>query len=110
MWYALRSSVELDELIQRSDDFPFVLFKHSTRCPLSSMVKRRFESEWDSKKIPVYMLDLLANRSLSNHVSSFLGVEHQSPQAILIQNKLVVWHGSHHEVDAHSISEQLSLN
>lgn len=109
MWYSLHSNSELDELIQRSTESPFILFKHSTRCPLSGMVKRRFESEWNSTVLPVYELDLLVHRSLSNYVANKLGVEHQSPQVIIVQNELVVWHGSHHEINADAISNKLSL-
>ena len=47
-----------------------VIFKHSTRCSVSLMAKKRFEHDWDA--IPaatsVYFLDLISNREISNTI------------------------------------------
>ncbi|MFT5229928.1 MAG: bacillithiol system protein YtxJ [Flavobacteriales bacterium] len=60
-WQQITSVIELKEMIALSNDKVIAIFKHSTRCSISAMAKRRFERAWDygsEKAIPVY-LDLL---------------------------------------------------
>jgi bacillithiol system protein YtxJ len=42
-----------------------------------------------------YYLDLLEHRNISNAIAQDTGVEHESPQAILIENGKVLKHASH---------------
>lgn len=81
---------------------PIAIFKHSTRCSLSSMVKSRLERGWDIKDndIEMYYLDLLAHRNISNKIASIYNVEHQSPQLIVLNQGKVLYHKSHGDIDA----------
>lgn len=104
-WTKLTSSQQLEELIELSDELPVVLFKHSTRCSISSMALNRFESGW---KLPAEAcvcayLDLLNFRSISLEIAEKTGVMHESPQAIVIKNKRVIYHASHNGIDAREI-------
>jgi bacillithiol system protein YtxJ len=104
-WVNLTSSEQLHELIKEAATTPVLLFKHSTRCSISAMALNRFEQEWDDSKptcICVY-LDLIEYRSISNEIASLLKVEHQSPQAILVQNGTVMYAESHNGISASSI-------
>jgi len=109
MWESLQSESELKALVRQSDSTPFLLFKHSTRCPLSSMVKRRFEAEWNTNNgYKLVLLDLIRYRSVSNLVAKDFGIDHQSPQVLVVSNGIIQWYGSHHEIDAHAIEQHLS--
>ncbi len=104
-WVQLTSSAQLHELMEQSAAIPVLLFKHSTRCSISALAKSRFEQKWNAEPnecICVY-LDLLNYRSLSNEIETLTGVAHESPQAILLKNKRVVYEDSHTGISATTI-------
>ncbi len=94
-WENLTSEQQLSDLIQQEN--PFAVFKHSTRCSISSMAKNRVEREWNLD-IPIYYLDLLNFRSVSNLIAQLSGVEHASPQLIVFQNGKSIYDASHNAI------------
>jgi bacillithiol system protein YtxJ len=86
----------------------FAIFKHSTRCSISSMAKNRVERDWDLD-FPIYYLDLIQYRSISNLIAAKSGIEHQSPQLIVFQNGLPVYDASHNAIDANEIKSNLVI-
>ncbi|MGB1121066.1 MAG: bacillithiol system redox-active protein YtxJ, partial [Saprospiraceae bacterium] len=99
-WQLLNTAEGIEAIKEKSTEKPQVIFKHSTRCSISSMAKRRLERNWniDESKVDIYYLDLIAYRSISNLVSSDFGVTHQSPQILIIKNKEAVFHTSHNDI------------
>ena len=89
-WVALKEKNQLDELLELSKTTPVLLFKHSTRCSISTMALNRLNQglNW-SLKCNFSYLDLLSFRILSNQIANISKVEHQSPQAILIHKNNV---------------------
>lgn len=104
-WIPLTSTAQLDEAVQRSSGRKVVIFKHSTRCHISKMVLRGFESEvaGTDKPVDFYFLDLLNYRNISNEIESRFGVTHQSPQLLVLQNGKVTRHASHNSISASMI-------
>lgn len=95
-WTQLVNASQLEEIEKKSIDRPILLFKHSTRCSVSSMALGRFERSFDDDAtFEPYYLDLIAYRDISNEVASRYGVRHESPQAILIKNGKAVFDTSH---------------
>lgn len=96
-WRALTELAELDALETGSYARPQLIFKHSSRCALSSMMLRRFEQAWQSAAMVVdfYQVDVIGNREISGAVASRLGIRHESPQAILIIGGKVAAAASH---------------
>ena len=110
-WKQLTSEEQLNELIVESAQKPVFIFKHSTRCSISSMSLDRLLRNWkeeDATKITPYYLDLIAYRSLSNSVADRLGVPHESPQVVLIKNGEVTYHESHYGITYAGIMNQSS--
>lgn len=109
-WIELTSSEQLKQAIESSVENAVILFKHSTRCSISSMAKSRFESNWNTElsKVSIYYLDLIAHRNISNEIAELTGIEHQSPQAIVLKNKEVIYDASHSEISAKAIENLLS--
>lgn len=109
-WLNLTEIEALDELIQSSVNQPFVIFKHSTRCSISAMVKDRLERQWTNEDggLPVYYLDLIRYRPVSDHIAFSLGVQHESPQILLINNGSCVYSVSHSAINAHELRLQIS--
>lgn len=108
-WIELTEPGQLDELLEQSVQKPVLLFKHSTRCNISSMAIHRFEQNWNTapELCDCVYLDLLNHRDISQLIAEKTGVTHQSPQAILIKNKQVVYADSHGMIDATTIQTLL---
>lgn len=109
-WKSLDKMQQLDEIEEKSQNQLVVVFKHSTRCPISrmalSMFQRDFNREWD-EEVEVYVLDLLRYRSLSDEVAARFQVWHESPQLLLIKNGEPVFHSSHATISAAQIAKFL---
>lgn len=86
-WKPLESLSQWQEIRQLSFEKPVLVFKHSTRCSISQMALDRWNRSWkkeDGDQMDAFYLDLLNHRDVSNAIASDTGVEHQSPQAILL--------------------------
>ena len=111
LWHKLSHTDELKQIqhLSKEDSVKAVLiFKHSTRCSISSMALNRLESKWnDDEQIPTYYLDLLAFRDISNEIATLFCVEHASPQVLLIKDGKCIYHASHTAISASSIIAEL---
>lgn len=109
-WHALTKLSQLDEIEKESEKKTVAIFKHSTRCGISKMVLKNFESEFESGKederLKLYFLDLLSNREISSEIAKRFDVRHESPQLIVLKDRKVVHHASHHSIDAAGLKEQ----
>lgn len=101
-WYTLENIAQLDEIVAQSNTVPVAIFKHSTRCGISRGVLKLFERSYNlsDENIKLYFLDLLQNRNVSNEVAARFKVQHESPQLIVLKNGEVVYHESHHGIEA----------
>ena len=97
-WNKLESKEDLAQLVVVSAITPVLIFKHSVRCGTSSMALNRLERMWkeeDNQKLVPYFLDLIAHRDVSREVESRFGIEHESPQVLIIQNGKCIYSESH---------------
>ncbi|WP_077922557.1 bacillithiol system redox-active protein YtxJ [Spirosoma sp. 209] len=95
-WNKLTSDAQLAEIKEESAQHPVLIFKHSTTCSISAMALSRMERNWNEQLgVKPYYLDLLANRPISNKIEHEFGVEHESPQVLLIRNGQCVYDASH---------------
>lgn len=100
-WNLLTDLGQLNEIMSLSNESPVAIFKHSTRCSVSRMALKQFENEFDSSdKVTPYFLDLIAYRDVSNEIANLFGVQHQSPQLILIKEGKAIYNASHSDIDA----------
>lgn len=98
-WLPLTQPEQLRAIVQESHEHPVLIFKHSTTCSISAAAKAKFERQWPDASLPadtaLYYLDLLRFRPLSGQIADEFGVQHQSPQLLLIQDGEVRYHASH---------------
>jgi bacillithiol system protein YtxJ len=94
-WILLESAEQLNGIKQKEGYS--IIFKHSTRCSISLMAKRRFELDWDNlpENVTLYFLDLIKYRDISNLVAQEFQVYHQSPQLLLIKDGECILDQSH---------------
>ena len=105
-WIQLTDSMQLNEIIENSNQKPILIFKHSTRCAISRMVLKQFENDFKlDNDFQTYFLDLLQFRPISNEIESLFHVQHQSPQILLVKNGVVVHHTSHESIDAETLGK-----
>jgi bacillithiol system protein YtxJ len=106
----LHSKEQLDALLDKGspDGSPFLIFKHSTRCMISSTAKRRLERE-PHPGLSYYLIDVIANRSLSDYLADRSRVRHESPQAFLFYNSDLVDVKSHLSISPNEISKRIGL-
>jgi bacillithiol system protein YtxJ len=100
-WTQLLTIEQLELIKNNSFNNPIVIFKHSTRCSVSSMALSRLERNWNTTKtgnLEMYFLDLISYRSVSNAIAEKFSVRHESPQLLLIKNGEVIYHASHNEI------------
>ncbi len=97
-WKKLTEEAQIEEIKALSKERPVMIFKHSTRCSVSSMSLDRLLRNWkaeDEQKLVPYFLDLIAYRNLSTLVERVFGVPHESPQVIIVRDEVAVYDNSH---------------
>lgn len=108
-WIHLTDEQQLDDIISNSQAKPQVIFKHSTRCSISSVVNQRLQRAEQPADVDFYYLDLLAHRSLSNKVAELFRVHHESPQVLVIKNGKCVYDESHLSISMADILEGVKV-
>ncbi|MBD0375771.1 MAG: bacillithiol system redox-active protein YtxJ [Flavisolibacter sp.] len=106
-WHQLTSEEQLQEIINKSKETPQIIFKHSTRCSISSVALHRLQKSEPPNGVDFYFLDLLTNRQLSNKIADTFSVRHESPQVLVIKNGECVYDESHLGISMHDIVDQL---
>ena len=107
-WIPINSPEQLEEIRIRSVQTPQLIFKHSTRCVISVMIKNRLERSEIPSGVDFYYLDLLQYRPISNLIADSFSVHHQSPQILLIQNGECVYEESQNAITMDEIIEQIN--
>lgn len=105
-WKILNDTAQLEEIKKRSFEKTQVIFKHSTRCSISSVAKSRLEKAQAPENIDFYYLDLISYRNISNEVAEMFDVFHESPQVLVIRNGECVYDESHMSISMNEIAEQ----
>ena len=110
-WNLLESNEHLEAAIALSHNHTVAIFKHSTRCSISSMAKDRLERNWDFPEDggPImYYLDLISYRSISNEIAERLKVNHEYPQLILISKGEAIYDASHNYISVAELKEAIA--
>lgn len=108
-WNELSSNEQLDGLVTLSSSRAQVIFKHSTRCSISSMAKSRLERSEVPESADFHCLDLIRHRQLSDKIATVFSVTHESPQVLLIINGECIYEESHIGINMDEITEQIGL-
>ncbi len=108
-WHTIQAETQIQELIKASYSKPQLIFKHSTRCGLSSTAKYQLDASLESLSsvFDLHYLDLLNFRSISNIIAEILDVEHASPQVIVVQKGKAAYDLSHALVTPRFIMDYL---
>ena len=95
---------EWQQILINSEKEPFIIFKHSATCPISAGAHKRMEAfegkDIDSK---IFKVIVQNSRDVSNKIAEDLGVEHESPQVIIVSKQSAVYDASHHSIEAEDV-------
>jgi bacillithiol system protein YtxJ len=107
-WNNITDLAQVGEI--KSQEGYSLIFKHSTRCSVSLMAKRRFEMDW--AVIPahtaLYFLDLISYRNISAQIADTFQVQHESPQILVIKNGDCILDASHSDISADEVAEVIN--
>jgi bacillithiol system protein YtxJ len=98
----LRTPAEIDQAFASAD---FVLFKHSTRCPISAAAFDEYQ-RWSRAhpEVTTAWIDVIQERDLARTVAQRTGIAHESPQAIRLAAGRPCWNASHGEITVASLT------
>lgn len=94
-WIPLTSLEQIALIREKSFQKAQIIFKHSTRCHISSVVLNRLDKGDAPANSEVYFLDLLKYRPVSDAIAETFSVWHESPQILVIQNGECTYDESH---------------
>ena len=104
-WREFTTEEALEEIKSRSAEKPQVIFKHSTKCSISSMAKSRLERAIAPEDIEFNYLDLIAHRNVSSKIAEEFNIEHASPQVLIIKDGACIYDESHNAINMDEIVE-----
>ena len=78
-WITLTNIEQLTAIKEKSYKKPQVLFKHSTRCGISSIALRRMEKAGIIFGADFYFIDLFRVREISGKIAEAFSDCHESP-------------------------------
>jgi bacillithiol system protein YtxJ len=82
-----------------------VLFKHSPTCPVSWMAHREVMQYRSAQPdVPIYLVSVRRRREVSSHIAEQTGIQHESPQVIVLRRGEIVAWGSHDEITAETLA------
>jgi len=105
----LRCIEELELALKESDTRPVLFFKHSLTCPISTRAFGELQSYLDNAdpRASYKLITVQSSRTVSDELASKLKLEHQSPQAILVQNGRELWNALHYKITASALAEAI---
>jgi len=97
----LRNEAELAAALAADS---YLLFKHSTSCPISTAAFARYE-RWCAAHptVSTGWLEVVAERPLAQAVAARTGIRHESPQALWLAKGVARWHASHEAITGASL-------
>ena len=107
-WINLEEEDQLQQIKEKQGKS--IIFKHSTRCSISMMAKKRVDLDADlvPEDVDCYFLDLIKNRSVSNQIAEIFKVHHESPQLLAIKDGECILDQSHGDINLEEVLEELA--
>lgn len=99
-WIKADSTEKIDEIRKLSGAEKVLILKYSAKCSINHVVRFLLEREWNEGEMQMktYLVDVNANRELSDLIEKEFGVTHETPQAIILKDSKPVFTASHGKV------------
>jgi bacillithiol system protein YtxJ len=111
-WTAIKTLEQLTTIVEISKTTPCVIYKHSTRCNTSEMMKYVLENDWqfEEDEVRPFYLDILEYQDIAITIADRFQVHHQSPQVLLIKNMECTYDADNMEISIEELKESLTDN
>ena len=84
-------------------------FKHSAACAASGVAMEEMQIfAAGNPDVPVHVVDVRKQRPLSQKTADYFGVQHESPQVIIVRDGTAVWHASHFGITAVKVAAAMT--
>jgi bacillithiol system protein YtxJ len=95
---------DLDRLFAESDEEPVILYKHDFACGISANAYRELAA------VPgeVSLIDVERQKGLAAEVAHRTGIEHESPQVIVLRNGQPVYAASLWDISGEEVARAAS--
>jgi len=96
---------KLLHIIESSSIHPLLIFKHSLTCPISARAFREVKAYIDNHQPAIDTAIVVVQQAseVSSKAAALLGVQHESPQLILVKDGKSVWDISHFQITQENI-------
>ncbi|MCP4213290.1 MAG: bacillithiol system redox-active protein YtxJ, partial [bacterium] len=87
-----------------------IIFKHSYKCPISIRAKKEIDAflEENDKELEYEFVDVIDNRDRSNEIAEKYGIQHESPQVLVLdKHENVLWDAAHREIALDRLKEAI---
>lgn len=103
---------DLEKVWEASTEESILLFKQSTTCPISASAFNQFNNFLETKGegIEAFFVKVRETREVSNRIAEETGIQHQSPQVLLMKDKQVLWNTSHGQITVDSLERAIKEN
>ncbi|MGM0924093.1 MAG: bacillithiol system redox-active protein YtxJ [Bacillota bacterium] len=88
---------EWDDILEKSTKRGQIILKHSTTCPVISIVIKEYEHYLEgspNNNVDHNIVKIIELRAVSNKIAENLSVKHESPQVIFVKDKSKYWTAS----------------
>lgn len=107
----LLSEAQWLNLLESSQETPVLVFKHSTRCPISAGAYEEWQAYLandPSPDVEYAFVRVIQSRPVSDLIASTINVKHESPQVLLVRGRRAVWHASHGQITEEALREAVA--
>jgi bacillithiol system protein YtxJ len=102
----LTTAAQLDDALRAP---VAVLLKHGATCPISAAGREAVARFAEAHpEVPVYRVEVTANRALSDLVAERFGVAHESPQAFVLRGGRPAWRAEHFDITPEALAAQVA--
>jgi len=102
-FFRIDDRAALENLLTDSKQKPVIVFKHSNACSISS----RAYCEMEKVDGHVNVVEVQSAREISRELANLTGVQHETPQVIVLRDGKAVWDASHFDVTASDVAKAL---
>jgi len=97
---AVTTTDAVDDLFERSKQAPVLVFKHDPYCPISAAAYRAM------KKVQgdIALVDVAHDKDVASAVTKRTGVQHESPQVIVLKDGRATWSASLWDITTDAVS------
>ena len=101
----MHTSQDVEAALAASHEKPIVIFKHSATCPFSAAAQVEVANA--KHDIDIYGIVLQYTGDLKAEIAERLGVEHQSPQTIVVYKGKAVSHQWRDEIKEDTLKQEV---